>query len=187
MPGSPTSTGSPARSGGAALPPSPYATSARGPGSWSTWTPRRSRGSRTVAAGGPVGNPSSRARHVYTRPYSPWKNGKVGRMNRIVAQEWQYGRAWESEAERVFALHLPLQLGASARRMWGPPARVAHTRCKQPVGIQQLVRLPIRTARDMPCRPRRRGRPCVGRPSRSKPRAGRCARPGPWRGSRKGR
>ena len=46
-----------------------------------------------------MGNPSSRARHVYTRPYSPWKNGKVGRMNRIVAQEWQYGRAWESEAE----------------------------------------------------------------------------------------
>lgn len=104
MPGSPTPTGSPARSGGAALPPSPYATSARGPGSWSTWTPRRSRGSRTVAAGGPVGNPSSRARHVYTRPYSPWKNGKVGRMNRIVAQEWQYGRAWESEAERADAL-----------------------------------------------------------------------------------
>ena len=45
----------------------------------------------------------------------------------------------------------------------------------------------MRTARDMPCRLRRRGRPCAGRPSRSKPRAGRCARPGPWRGSRTGR
>lgn len=51
-----------------------------------------------------MGNPSSRARHVYTRPYSPWKNGKVGRMNRIVAQEWQYGRARESEAGRADAL-----------------------------------------------------------------------------------
>lgn len=103
-PGSPTPTGSPARSGGAALSPSPYATSARGPGSWSTWTPRRSRGSRTAAAGGPAGNPSSRARHVYTRSYSPWQNGKVGRMNRIIAQEWQYGRARESEAGRADAL-----------------------------------------------------------------------------------
>lgn len=74
------------------------------PGSWSTWTPRRSRGSRTAAAGGPAGNPSSRARHVYTRSYSPWQNGKVGRMNRIIAQEWQYGRARESEAGRADAL-----------------------------------------------------------------------------------
>ena len=35
-------------------------------------------------------------RHVYTRPYSPWQNGKVERMNRTIAQEWQYGRAWEA-------------------------------------------------------------------------------------------
>ena len=32
-------------------------------------------------------------RHVYTRPYSPWQNGKVERMNRTLAQEWQCGRA----------------------------------------------------------------------------------------------
>lgn len=44
------------------------------------------------------------ARHIYTRPYSPWQNGKVERMNRTIAQEWQYGRAWESEAERADAL-----------------------------------------------------------------------------------
>ena len=44
------------------------------------------------------------ARHVYTRPYSPWQNGKVERMNRTIAQEWQYGRAWESEAGRASAL-----------------------------------------------------------------------------------
>lgn len=44
------------------------------------------------------------ARHVYTRPYSPWQNGKIERMNRSIAQEWQYGRAWESEAERASAL-----------------------------------------------------------------------------------
>lgn len=28
--------------------------------------------------------------HVYTRPFSPWQNGKVERMNRTLAQEWQY-------------------------------------------------------------------------------------------------
>ena len=43
-------------------------------------------------------------RHVYTRPYSPWQNGKVERMNRTLAQEWQYGRAWDSEAGRADAL-----------------------------------------------------------------------------------
>ena len=39
---------------------------------------------------------SEGVRHTYTRPYSPWQNGKVERMNRTLAQEWQYGRAWEA-------------------------------------------------------------------------------------------
>ena len=43
-------------------------------------------------------------RHAYTRPYSPWQNGKVERMNRTLAQEWQYGGAWTSEASRADAL-----------------------------------------------------------------------------------
>ena len=43
-------------------------------------------------------------RHKYARPYSPWQNGKVERMNRTLAQEWQYGGAWRSEAERAEAL-----------------------------------------------------------------------------------
>lgn len=33
-------------------------------------------------------------KHKYTRPFSPWQNGKVERMNRTLAQEWQYARAW---------------------------------------------------------------------------------------------
>lgn len=32
--------------------------------------------------------------HRYTRPYSPWQNGKVERMNRALAQEWRYARAY---------------------------------------------------------------------------------------------
>lgn len=42
--------------------------------------------------------------HKYTRPYSPWQNGKVERMNRTLAQEWQYARAYGSDAERADAL-----------------------------------------------------------------------------------
>ena len=42
--------------------------------------------------------------HKYTRPYSPWQNGKVERMNRTIAQEWQYARAWSGEGERAEAL-----------------------------------------------------------------------------------
>ena len=47
---------------------------------------------------------SEGVRHTYTRPYSPWQNGKVERMNRTLAQEWQHGRAWECEADRAEAL-----------------------------------------------------------------------------------
>lgn len=42
-------------------------------------------------------------KHKYTRPFSPWQNGKVERMNRTLAQEWQYARAWESEESRAEA------------------------------------------------------------------------------------
>lgn len=39
--------------------------------------------------------------HRYARPYSPWQNGKVERMNRTLAQERQYARAYASEGERA--------------------------------------------------------------------------------------
>ena len=35
-------------------------------------------------------------RHKYTRPFSPWQNGRVERMNQTLAREWQYARAWET-------------------------------------------------------------------------------------------
>ena len=34
-------------------------------------------------------------RHKYTRPLSPWQNGRFVRMNRTLAQEWQYARLGE--------------------------------------------------------------------------------------------
>lgn len=42
--------------------------------------------------------------HRYTRPYSPWQNGKAERMNRTLAQERQYARAYAGETERASAL-----------------------------------------------------------------------------------
>ena len=42
--------------------------------------------------------------YKYTRPYSPWQNGELERMNRTLTQEWQYGRAWDSKAGRASAL-----------------------------------------------------------------------------------
>ena len=59
-------------------------------------------------------------RHLYTRPFSPWQNGKVERMNRTLAQEWQYARAWESEAGRAEALPAYLE-----RYNWDRP----HSAC----------------------------------------------------------
>lgn len=47
---------------------------------------------------------SGGVRHKYTRPYSPWQNGKVERMNQTLARERQYVRAWGSEASRADAL-----------------------------------------------------------------------------------
>lgn len=63
-------------------------------------------------------------RHKYTRPLSPWQIGKFVRMNRTLAQEWQYARAWESKessAERTGLLHRASQLGSSSQRMRGLP------------------------------------------------------------------
>lgn len=42
--------------------------------------------------------------HRHARPYSPWQNGEAERMNGTLAQEWQYVRAYGSEAERTEAL-----------------------------------------------------------------------------------
>ena len=87
-------------------------------------------------------------RHLYTRPYSPWQNGKVERMNRTLAQEWQYGRAWDSEA------------GAGAG-----PAALADARTAPGRGTARRAGLPpcppssntiigsVRTARAGACRP----------------------------------
>ncbi len=85
---------------------------------------------------------SEGVRRKYTRPYSPWQNGKVERMNRTLAQEWQYGRAWASEAgmgRGPARPHRELQLRPSAQRVWGLAAHVAHRRRKQSIGTQQLA------------------------------------------------
>lgn len=44
------------------------------------------------------------ARHVLTRPYCPWTNGKAERFNRTLLTEWAYARPWHSNQERTQAL-----------------------------------------------------------------------------------
>lgn len=44
------------------------------------------------------------ARHVLTRPYCPWTNGKAERLNRTLITEWAYARPWHTNHERTQAL-----------------------------------------------------------------------------------
>ncbi len=40
----------------------------------------------------------------FIRPHCPWQNGKVERLNRILATEWAYRQPFTSNAERQAAL-----------------------------------------------------------------------------------
>lgn len=44
------------------------------------------------------------ARQKFIRPHCPWQNGKVERLNRTLATEWAYRRAYASNDERAAAL-----------------------------------------------------------------------------------
>lgn len=44
------------------------------------------------------------AAHLRTRPFCPWQNGKVERLNRTLQVEWAYRRIYRSNAERTYAL-----------------------------------------------------------------------------------
>jgi transposase InsO family protein len=44
------------------------------------------------------------ARQIFTRPYSPWQNGKVERLNRTLQSEWAYRQVFASNQERAAAL-----------------------------------------------------------------------------------
>ena len=73
--------------------------------------------------------------HVYTRPYSPWQNGKVERMNRTLAQEWAYARPYASESEREEALAGFLRYYNRERPHSACGGRPPMSRlCQQPIG-----------------------------------------------------
>jgi transposase InsO family protein len=40
----------------------------------------------------------------FIKPHCPWTNGKVERLNRTLATEWAYARAWTSNADRTAGL-----------------------------------------------------------------------------------
>jgi transposase InsO family protein len=44
------------------------------------------------------------ARHILTRPHSPWQNGKAERFNRTLQENWAYRHPFTSNDERTAAL-----------------------------------------------------------------------------------
>jgi transposase InsO family protein len=44
------------------------------------------------------------AKHILTRPHSPWQNGKAERFNRTLQEGWAYRRPFTSNQQRVDAL-----------------------------------------------------------------------------------
>ena len=44
------------------------------------------------------------AKQKFIRPHCPWQNGKVERLNRTLATEWAYRRAYASNADRAAVL-----------------------------------------------------------------------------------
>lgn len=76
------------------------------------------------------------------RPYSPWQNSKVERINRTFTQEWRCSRARKSEASGAEALLANIErcIGSIRTARAGPPSHVAHPERKQPIGTQHLVR-----------------------------------------------
>jgi transposase InsO family protein len=71
------------------------------------------------------------SRHQRIRPYTPRHNGKVERYNRILAEEFLYARAWESETQRsealtVWNIHYNYHRDHTSTRN-RPPATQLHT------------------------------------------------------------
>lgn len=44
------------------------------------------------------------ATQIVVKPYCPWRNGKVGRLNRTLRADWDYRRVFTTNDERAAAL-----------------------------------------------------------------------------------
>src|SRR5690606_2860641 len=44
------------------------------------------------------------AKHILTRPHSPWQNGKAERFNRTLQEGWAYRQSFASNQDRTDAL-----------------------------------------------------------------------------------
>jgi transposase InsO family protein len=73
------------------------------------WAYRHSSALRQVCAGLGI-------KQIFIKPHCPWQNGKVERLNRTLATEWAYRRAYTSNAERTAALAPWLQHYNTQRR-----------------------------------------------------------------------
>lgn len=61
------------------------------------WNYRRSRDFQTVLT-------ALGAKHILTRPHSPWQNGKAERFNRTLQENWAYRHPFTSNQDRTDAL-----------------------------------------------------------------------------------
>ena len=71
-------------------------------------------------------------KQIFIKPHCPWQNGKVERLNRTLATEWAYRRAYTSNAERAAALapwleHYNTQRRHSALTGLPPTSRLSPT------------------------------------------------------------
>jgi transposase InsO family protein len=69
------------------------------------------------------------AKHILTRPHSPWQNGKAERFNRTLQENWAYRHPFTSNAQRTTALEPWLDHYNYAR---------AHTACGGQPPISRL-------------------------------------------------
>jgi transposase InsO family protein len=71
-----------------------------------------------------------RMRHLFTRPYRPWTNGKAERFIQTMTNRWAYGAIYGSSAERTAALpgwldHYNFRRGHGSLGHRPPAARLA--------------------------------------------------------------
>ena len=124
---------------------------------------------------------SSRIERRYTRPYSPWTNGKAEALIKTLLREWAYRFAYPTSSHRSRALPGYLRWYNRRRPHGSLDGRPPHQPRLTPLWSVQLAHVRRRGGGARPGRaaraPRRRARPAIVQFA-SRARCGRARRPG---------